>query len=803
MDNNIDNFKEETIDIKKYIFKFLSYWYLFVITVFIAFCIAYLINRYSIPIYSVNSTILVRDKTNTLTSGIESIIEEFGLFKKTRKANVENEIGILQSYYFANKAVKELDFGISYFSIGRINKPERYKNAPFVVNLDTSVGQLVNHPVYITILSKEKYRLEIKNKFNINKVLKFGEQFINKTFNFNITLKDGFDVNDPAIPENYYFLINDFNKLANQYKNKLTITTLTKKGSILNLSLQGYVPQKLVDYLNKITEVYIRAGLEEKNQIAINTVNFIDEQLEEIVDSLQVAEINLQNFRLSSKSIIDISQEGIAIFQKLEKVQAEKTLLNIKTKYYDYLLGYIESKNNFKDVIAPSVMGIDDPLLNSLISQLSQLFAEKGVILYSAKENNPSLNVINLKIQNVREALLENVRNIINATNISLNDVNKRIQKVEKEIQKLPVTERQLINIQRKFNLSDNLYTFLLEKRAEAGIAKASNIADNRIIDLARVDNVALVSPKRSLNYIIALILGLIVPLLFIVLKDFFNNSIVEKKDVEDNTNIPILGSVGHNKKDSDVIVFNNPKSSISESFRSLRTNLQYLLTEDNQRIVSINSIVNEEGKTFCAINLASVIAMLNKKTLLVGMDLRKPKIHKEFNLNNDIGISTYLINKSTIDEIIQPSHINNLYITTSGPIPPNPAELIETEKMKLFFQKVKQDYDYVIVDTPPIAIVTDALLLTKYTDANIFVVRQNYTSKNTLRLLDELYKKENIKNLCILINDVKVPAYYRYGYDYGYGYGYTYRDGYGYYDEDKVSLSFVGKIKQLFGFKR
>ncbi|MQY79717.1 MAG: tyrosine protein kinase, partial [Bacteroidetes bacterium] len=683
MDYKSDSFyQEENIDIKKFLFKILSNWYWFALSLFIALTAAYLVNRYSEPIFSVSSTLIVRDdqKGKGLT-GAEQVIEGMEIFRSTK--NVQNEIGILQSYFLANKAILELkEFEVTYILVGRrgIKEAKLYTRSPFKVNIDTSHYQLRGYPIYVKFLSGSEYKLELDEEYNINEILKFGEEFENDNLKFNITMRDAENFNlDQWTSNKFYFIINNLNALTNQYRGKLSVTVNDKKGSILTLSTQGYVAQQEVDYLNKLSEVYIRSGLEEKNKTAENTLTFIDEQLKEIVDSLTTAEINLQNFRLNNQ-IIDISKEGSAIFEKLEKFQSEKTLIAIRLKYYDYLMKYIEEKNDFLDVISPSIMGINDPLLISLISKLAELYAEKGELLYSTRENSPLLNLSNVKIQNARASLLENVNNIINTTNISLKDVNQRIAEVKAEVQKLPVTERELIGIQRMFNLNDDLYTYLLEKRAEAGIARASNISDNKILDIARGENAGKVTPKNSLNYMIALILGVVIPILIILLIDFFNNRIIDKKDIEDLTNVAIIGSIGHNSTDSDIPVAENSKSAIAESFRSLRTNIQYLLTEPGKKIISVSSTITGEGKTFVATNLASIIAMSNKKTLLLGLDMRKPKIYKDFSIDNETGMSTYLINKSSYEEIIHPTESDNLWVTTSGPSPPNPAELLETE---------------------------------------------------------------------------------------------------------------------------
>lgn len=582
MDNNTENPQSSTINIKKFVFKIISKWFWIAISLFVAFSIAYFINKYSDPMFSTSATILITDKENAITSGVQDVIEEMGLFKKTAKKVVENEIGILKSYTLNNSTVKELNFRVSYFAIGRIRTPEIYRSSPFVVNLDTSHSQLENTPINVTILSDKEYRLDFGEDINKGKIMKYGEQFSNEKLSFDITLSNKFV---PRLLKNnntFYFIINNLNQLTNRFIQELSIAPIEKKSTIIMLTHTGYVPQKEVDYLNKLCEIFIRKGLEEKNQISLNTIDFIDQQLSIITDSLKIAENDLQNFKLNSK-VMDISAEGAAILDKLIKLQTNKAQILEQSKYYDYLIKYIQDKKDFSDIIAPTSIGIQDPLLVSLISGLSLLYNSKAELQYSSKEKNPGLNAINVKIQNARQALLEDVKSIINQTNISLKDIDEQINTVDLQFQKLPITERQLLNFERKYKLNDNIFSFLLEKRAEAGIAKATNIADNRILDEAIIDNVVNVSPKIMINYMVALILGFVLPILFFIIKEFFNDIIIEKSDIENNTKVPILGVIGHNTKGTDLVIYERPKSSISESFRTIRTNLSQLVIPSSE----------------------------------------------------------------------------------------------------------------------------------------------------------------------------------------------------------------------------
>jgi len=796
IDQNPLQEQEDTIDIKKFIFKILSNWYWFVLTVFISLSISYFVNKYSDPVYSVNASILVRDKSNSMSSGVDNIMNELGLFRRIRRKNVENEIGILGSYTLARRTIEHLNFGISYFGIGRIRQPEQYLSAPFTVIIDSTDRNMVNTPIYITLVDKENYHLHINDNLLTEKDLKFGEKYVSESFSF--TLKANHFNIDSLQTLEYYFKINDINQLSNLYQKKLKIETSDKKSSILLLSTTGKVTKKEVDYLNMLCEQYMTMNIEEKNEISERTILFIDRQLTTITDSLKIAENKLQVFRENNKTM-DLSTEGRILYEKLATLDNEEAELKVKHNYYNYLIDYLNNKNISDDIIAPSVVGINDASLAKLILQLNEIITLKNSVSYSSTDKNPAIEMYSQQSKEIKAQIIENINSALYSSEIVLTDIEKRINKVNFEIKKLPVTEKQFINIQRKFSLNDEIYTFLLQKRAEAGISMAANTSENKILDKARADNAKLLSPKTKLNYIIAIIIALLIPLMIIVIIDFFDNKIHERKDIERKTTLPIIAEIGHNNKSSDIVVHDYPRSSISESFRKLRTNLKYSLVNKNKghNVISVTSTISGEGKTFTAINTAAVIAALDKKTVILGLDLRKPTLHKYFDIDNENGISEYLTDDLEYEEIIKETKIKNLSIILAGEIPPNPAELIELPKMGELINKLKQEYDYVILDTPPIALVTDALLLSSFVDINLYVVRQNYSNTSVIEFLNETKAKNNI-NFNIIINDINLSGYYSYKYNYNYKYGGGYYSHNNYYDEDFKMPLFVRVINKL-----
>jgi len=776
--------EDYSIDLKRYLSLFLSNWYWFAITLLISFSLTYGINHYSEKLYSVSSTLLIKDDlTGGGLSGADAFIPG-GEFFKSRQS-LRNELGILNSFALNMRVVESLpEFPVLYVEIGRRNIVERklYRDCPFIVMPEKGVKQTVGLQVFISILSESEYQIAINGEAKVDERMKFGELFEGRGFSFRILLRnpDKFKYK-PELSNKYYFLFSSPQGIANQYRRKLLIKPIEEEASIVKLTLTGPVAQQETDYLNRLMELYIIQGLEFKNQTADSTIKFIDSQLNIISDSLAVAERNLEKFRSSNK-LIELSQKAGLIQNKLENIETERIKLEQQKQYYVYLREYLFSKNESGDIISPSIMGVTDPQLLRLVPELALLQQQRNTISMNFEKGTEPLLLIEQSIIRTKSSLKESVDEGLITIDNSLVEVKNRLAQVEAEVNKLPVTERQLVTIQRKFDINNTVYTYLLEKRAEAGIAKASSVSDNRIIDRAYLFNSSMVKPQARQNYLFALFFGFLIPILLIFLIDYFNNKIIDKRDIEKGTTVPIIGYISHNDFKSEIPVTEKPGSTLSESFRSVRTNLKYFIKENHTPVIAISSTISAEGKTFISVNLSSIIARLGKRVLLIGLDMRKPRIHKVLEVDNGLGMSTFLCGESSFHDSIQATKIENLFYAPAGPIPPNPAELIENDRMKLFLDQARQEFDYIIIDTPPLAIVTDALILSPLIDMCLMVVRQRYSSKNTLDLIQDLYKNKTLKNIGIIINDISLTGYYGYGLRYGYSMGYGYTYGYNYY---------------------
>ncbi len=807
--NQLYNQEEETIDLRKIFNYFIGNIHWFILSVVFALGIAYLANRYTTKIYSAYTTVLIEDqgKNSMMGAGGMDFTQGFGMFPSLQ--NYENQTIIIQSYGQIRRTIEELDFEVSYYSQGRLSQREIYKQAPFEVIFFRDSPQLMGANFKIEINSDGGINIAIneENKilFNYAKdehlgrislveyenTVRPGERVQTNYFDFYIRINENFDPN--AESNKYFFFFNTPHQLTVSYQRKLTLEPMAKGSSMLRISLQDNNPSKAMDFLNTLTSEYMVRNLEKKNEIALNTIRFIDSQLDTISKSLNIAESDLESFR-SRNQVMDLSFQAQQIFQQLQSLENQKMEIEMQTQYYQYLLSYIEESQDEESILAPSAMGVNDPLLNQLILEINQLSVEKSS--YTNIRKGADLMImqqLEARIRNAKNNIYENASNLVKSSKMSLREIDRRITELMISINSLPETERELFGIQRKFQLNDNLYTFLLERQAESQIAMASNAPDNEIIDHALMGNNGHpIKPKNMINYMIGLMLGLILPAAVIALREYFNMKVDSPEVVKRITNKPIIGYIPSTGESDDMTMFDYPDSPWAEAFRIVRTKMQFITKDATNPAIMITSSIPGEGKSFIAINLASAYALTGKKTLLIGFDLRRPQIAQRFHLEKNIGVTNFLIGEATLEQIIQKSSNKNLDIITSGVIPPNPAELISDSRTLDFISDLKTKYDYIIIDSAPMSPVSDSHHLALLVDATVFVVRDRFTHKHALEASMDEANNIKIKNLTVLMNDIRLSRKRyggRYGYSYGYKYGYKYGYGYGYgYEKEKGS---------------
>jgi len=792
----------DDIDLMRYISLFISNWLWYKYRLFLALGIAYIYNRYSQRAYNVKSTLLIKEQQTT--GAIANMEQIFAGSVYNPYPNLDDEVAILQSYTLNHRVIEEMpETHVAYIPVTRngIQGQRTYKTSPFVLK---KLSEMQPEGVRMTIRfgEGEKYTVEIdeeqleewkknatdavvKDKVNPGREYLPGESFEQGGFSFTVERRDttraiGGETN------RWLIWFESLPELANSYRTSLKVDPVKEYASVFTLSFDGYSPAQGSDYLNTLMKLYILQGMEWKSRAADNTINFIEAQLGLISDSLRLAENTMESFRLNNR-FVDLTLEGTLVLQKLEKLEGEKNMLGLQEQYYEYLLDYLEARENDESIISPSVMGVTDPVLVKLVEEFSKLQQERKKVAFTVTDNLPQVQLMDQKLEDARSALSENVKSTISQLRMTMNTINGRIATAEKELGRLPGTERRLIGIQRKFDLNNSVYTYLLERRAEAGIAKASQITDNRIIDEAIVNNSLQIRPKTMKNYLVAMLLGLMVPMALIIIFDLFNNKIIGRNDIEHITKAPIIGYISHSDYHVEDPVAEKPGSTLAESFRAVRTSLSFYTGQTKCPVIVISSPISGEGKTFVSVNLATIISMMNKKVLIVGLDLRKPRVHAILKAGNGHGMSQYLSGSASFEEVIVPTQIENLWFAPSGPVPPNPAELIGSPKMAEFLSKARNDFDAVIIDTPPVGIVTDALLLNKLANVTLFVVRQRYTTRGSVQMLDEIYRKGEMSNVALIVNDISTSGYYGYGLRYGYslGYGSRYYDPGNYYTKD------------------
>jgi capsular exopolysaccharide synthesis family protein len=544
--------------------------------------------------------------------------------------------------------------------------------------------------------------------------------------------------------------------------------------------MRDNVRQRGVDVLNAVLNVYIQDNIENKNQLATNSLKFIDGQLEGITKELKLLESDIKLFKVEN-SVSNISSEAEFYLKQAGELDKIVSEIDVKLSVINYLESYVNDNGNLINA-SPTSLGIQDPLLVTLISKLSQLTAERESLLEFTKVDNPLIASLDVKIQETRKSLAKNVQSIRSGLLASKKELKGQLSSVERKVSRLPKAEYELLGLQRQYAIQESLYLMLLEKKSESSIILASTVSDHKVVDAARAA-ARPISPKKKNLYILGLAAGIGIPGMYLLLIVLFDNRIKDVDELKRATNIPLLGIIPHHTESSYLVVNNNSNSAIGESFRSIRTNLSFMIDPKeladgvSPKVIQLTSAMGSEGKSFCSINLSASLALGGAKTIVVGLDLRKPKLAEYFGMSNAVGASSVLAGLNALDEAIVKTEVENLDVLVAGPIPPNPSELLMGKSLAAMLNQLTKDYDSVVLDTPPIGLVTDSLIISEHAATSIYVVRQNTTNTSSMLYVNDLYNSGKMKSVSLLFNDVKLT---RFGYGYGYGYGY----GNGYYAE-------------------
>ena len=774
---------------KNIYYKTLKAWPYVIVSIILFVSIAAVINLFSEDVFKVETVLFSQENKNPLASTGVSLAFNLG------KDNImENRVAVASSFSHNLEIAKKIGWEVTYFEKSNyLVDSELYKNAPYKVIFDKTHNQPIS--ILFDIKFKEnRFTLNTRKNKDEYTIYNFNNQkakvvkeldFIDKPFAFNEWITS--DVarfklvpNNDSIEriEGHSFSFVSYESIARKMS-KTSSYEVEKWSNLLTISSIGNNPKKLADYLNASSNQLKMYELEEKNIMAENTIKFIDDQLLKITESLKLSGSLLETFR-SNNLIVDMATESSVTLEQYMILINQKSELLLEQSLLNYIIDFLESKVSYSAMAIPSLTGINDPIVNKLTSNVIDLFAKIKGYQFTMSTDNPIYLELEKQIDFTIKNLKFAIKNALDKSNIILSELEIRTAKIKNKIEQLPIVEQQFANIQREYEANSRQFELLLEKRAQAGIAKASNLPDTRVIDKAIYKGIKPIGPERIKNLMIAFIIGLFFPSGIIFLKDFLNTKIKNRSEIISLTNIPILAMIPKSDHKSNLVVFDRPRSAIAESFRVLRSKISYYTNDIDKRgkIIMVTSSIPGEGKTFISINFASALSLNEEKTILVGLDLRKPKIIEDFGINNNFGVSSYLSGISkNLDEVIQHSGFDNLDIITAGPIPPNPSELINRQKFVEFISLLREKYENIIIDTPPIMLVADSLQIAKHVDATIYMCRYNYTQKELLTLLNEQNDSKALQNIGIVFNDIKDNIGYGYGYGYGYGNNYGEKD--------------------------
>ena len=790
---------DEKIDIQEVLFKYIIHWPWFVGAVLVCLIGAWIYLRMATPVYNISATVLIKDDKKGGNTGGMAGLEELGLSGLISSSqNIDNELEVLRSKTLVKEVVNQLNLYVSYADQDEFPSKNMYKTSPVIVSLTPQEAEKLSDPMIVEMSLYPQGSLDVgvtigdkeyqKHFEKLPAVFPMDEGTL-AFFQSPDSLMANKDTTEESSAQNVRRItakINSPMKVARVYCENLTIEPTSKTTSVAVISLKNSSLQRGQDFINQLLEMYNRNTNNDKNEIAQKTAEFIDERIDIISKELGNTEANLENFKRNA-GITDLTSEAqIALTgnAEYEKKRVEnRTQISLLEDLRKYIRG-----NEYE--VLPSNVGLQDAALVATIERYNEMLVERKRLLRTSTENNPAIVNLDTSIRAMKSNVQATLDGTLQGMLITKADLDREANRFSRRISDAPGQERQFVSIARQQEIKAGLYLMLLQKREENAIALAATANNAKIIDEAIADDIP-VSPKRKIIYLIALVLGVGIPVGIIYLIGLTKFRLEGRADVEKLTTVPIVGDIPltdeKNEKDGSIAVFENQNNLMSETFRNIRTNLQFMLQND-KKVILVTSTVSGEGKSFISANLAISLSLLGKKVVIVGLDIRKPGLNKVFRLSTkEKGITLYMENPDTdLMSMVQPSDVNkNLSILPGGTVPPNPTELLARDGLDKAIEILKKNFDYVILDTAPVGMVTDTLLIGRVADLSVYVCRADYTHKVEYTLINELAEEKKLPNICTVINGVDLKRR-KYGYYYGYGkygkyYGYGKRYGYGY----------------------
>ncbi len=765
--NNQQTENNNAIDLRDQIERYLTHWKWFLSGAIISIILAFLYLRYVTPKYIATATIMIKDNKKSGISAELAAFEDLGIIGGRSSNNPDNEIEIIKSRKILGDVVTELNLNIQYIKEGRVKNSELYNTSPikFNINNPLSIDNLESSKVFIIKFKSEtEFKiLDVENDI-LSDSLIFGESFtIGNIDNVSITRTNYFD--KEFINNQLIVILRSKNQVIDQLIRRVSVKPVNINSSVLKISLKSNILRKSEDVLDAIITQYNLEAKEDKGEVFQKTITFINERLSSVGKELAVVEDKVKTFK-KDNNITDIQSETQIALQSSSSNKEKLININIQLNIVKSLNDELKKPEG----ILPLNLGLQDFNIGRSIAEYNELLIKKNRLLKTAGKKNFVIVELQNNIDNLREALKSSLQNQERALQFNLNDFTKEADIVNSKILSIPVKEREFLDITRKQEIITGLYTYLLRKKEEIAISLAVTVSNAKIIDQAYGSNIP-IFPKKKIVFLIALLLGLLIPFIITYSRNLLDTKVHTKKDIQELTSIPFIGDIPHNETNEKIIINPEARSSTSEAFRLIRTNLNFMLADiksETGKTILITSTTSGEGKSFVSINLASTLALSTKKVILVGMDLRVPRISDYLEIIDREGVTNYIANKNiTWDSLkFNVPELKNLDIITSGVIPPNPAELLMSNRIAELFTELKENYDYIIVDTAPVNLVTDTLLISKYMDLSLYTIRANYSDKRSLIVPDTLYKEKKLSNMAIILNDIDVKK----GYGYGYG---------------------------------
>ncbi len=728
---------------------------------------AYLVIRWTKPLFESYSDLKLNIKNDATLLGFMEVTEDQNI------TNLSGEIELLKSPLFFEKVIESLDLDVSYYSIGNILEDEKYHSPPFKIEYQLYDGWAYDRPFTVDILNQDEFILGYPQADGkIERNCRFGQTISNEHFAFK--LSRNLDQQYLDQKQLYSFKINSASSLRKYLEENLEVEPLNLNANTIRISFRDHNRYKARDLVNAIDTIYLTYTKEQKNQANQQKIDFLDQQLSITQGKLQDYEQYFESFTIENKTT-DVQSDLNSTIKAIASLDSQQVIVQQKLRDIQQM----ESSMSGGSGQPEAVLGFSgySPEINQAMEELTRLEKERELLLVSHNESTFAVSRKDQEIASLKQTLQELLKSYQQELQSENLIITSKKLTLDSRLRRLPAKGTEYTSNQRNFNLYEEFLLTLMQLKADFQIAQAGTVTDFVILSAATLPQ-SPVSPNKMIIYGIGIVGGFIFSLFFVGARYLMHNKITSQNELERLTTIPVLGVVPFHDKEkmefSKLIIDSNPRSPVSESLRTIRTNMEFLKINQEQQIISLTSTVSGEGKTFLAINLGGIISLSNQKVLLVDMDMRRPKIHTALGLDNlDKGLSTILINKHEYQDCIQKTGLDNMDFLPAGPTPPNPSELLMGEEIETLFNQLKKHYSIIILDTPPVGLVTDGILAMKKADVPIYVIRADYSKKEFVNSLNRLAKSNRYQNLCIVLNSVQFSGSRGYGYGYGYGNGY------------------------------